>query len=308
MRAMQLVVSSAVVVTVLGTGCGSATHRPERPTAAGTWNECEAVRESICGTFAWDAAAQRFDARWDNGAEGHVTVRVTGDAIEMERVDTGGPYPGTRGTYRGARTATGFQGDVTWTLPNGDVLQGRWEAAGDPPPAPQVASTAPEATSTQPNETAVVANEAPAPAATPAPRPTQNAPAPTAPAPSPAPAPAQPASSTCPVDAFLAFVGPDKHLECSGEMITIERVDRASCTVSATVYMGPAMGNEPLQLTLGPRPAGTRAPAGDAEVRVVTRQGDAFRMDGGRCTRLSAADYEESYNEREQINTMVDDE
>lgn len=299
MRPMQLVVLSALVVTVLGAGCGSATHRPERPTAAGTWNECEAYRESICGAFVWDAAAQRFDARWQNGAEGHVTLRVTGDAIEMERVDTGGPYPGTRGTYRGARTATGFAGDVTWTLPSGEVLQGRWEAAGDPPPVPQVASAAPEAAATQPTDTAPVAQNDPPPAPSPTPSPAAPPAAP--------PAPPQPASSSCPLDAFLAFAGPDKHLTCSGDLITIEQVDRASCTASATVYMGPAMGNEPIQLTFGPRPSGARAPADDVEVRTVTRQGDSFRLDNERCSRLSQAEYDSDYEERERVNTMVDE-
>lgn len=47
--------------------------------------------------------------------------------------------------------------------------------------------------------------------------------------------------------------------------------------------------------------------ASDAEVRSVTRHGDTFRLNNERCSRLSQAEYDSTYNEREQVDTMVDE-
>lgn len=285
-----------VTAIVLAAGCGGGVRHPEHPARTGVWNECETHRESICGTFAWDEAAQRFDARWDNGAEGHVTVRISGNDIEMDRVDTGGPYPGTRASYRGVRTATGFSGDVTWTVPNGTVIQGRWEAAGDPPAVPNTAGAAggggaPAVAAELPSRAGGVTTTATASS-------TEASTAP--PATNPPPSPSAPTSPACVLEAFLTFAGPDRHFQC-GALYTIEEAQRGSCSATAMMYMGPAASFRVL-IQAGPS-APPREADDDAEVAVLTRQGAAFRLNENACADLTEQQFESAIAEQESIPT-----
>lgn len=276
--------SVVLVSSLLLASCGGAQRTPAAP-PPGSWVVCETFTQTTCGSFTWNPVAQSFEALWENAATSTLTLqRLDENRIALERTDNGGPFPGTRGSYSGQRIGDGFGGSVSITLPDGRSLSGTWEARGELP------TDLPDGTAAQVQPPVAASAEGPA---------TETGTGATAAIPS------------CALEAFLAFIGPDRHFSCP-LMFTIEAVDRASCSVSGTQHLGPAIGFVRVMLNLGlPSAVPPTNPDEDAlEVHTVTQQGAAFLLSGSRqpCTQLTQEEYDSALEEEDNIDTSGEDE
>lgn len=90
--------------------------------------ECENGGTKVCGTWTLEDDGIHYDATWDNGATGTLTILTWGpDSVTLSRLDSDGEF---RGSYTGVLDNPNDRitnGQVTWSS-NGQVWRGKWSA------------------------------------------------------------------------------------------------------------------------------------------------------------------------------------
>ena len=128
----QVSLSSSAIGPVVAKGAPPGLLEPKLPYKLldlGYWQECESRhgQEEICGTWTWDAQAQAFTARWQDGVVALVKVeKMEGGEIILLRRDLSGSSEGSGARYTGHSKGGDFEGDTVIQLLEGTVV---WDSS-----------------------------------------------------------------------------------------------------------------------------------------------------------------------------------